>query len=87
MVFTWQSLNFAKCNKWHKQKINFLPNGITTAHSRTNLTDDNDQAALLKHFYKFRFDALNAKPDITECFMVIYVEQPDKTLLYWCKNK
>ena len=27
------------------------------------------------------------KPDITECYMVIFVEQLDKTLLDWCKNK
>ena len=28
-----------------------------------------------------------SKPDITECYMVIFVEQPDKTLLDWCENK
>ena len=38
MVITWQSVNFAKCNKYDKQKINFVPDGITTAHSGTNLT-------------------------------------------------
>ena len=26
-------------------------------------------------------------PDITDCFMIIFVEQPDKTLLDWCENK
>ena len=41
----------------------------------------------LKHFYKFHFDAFNGKPDITKCYMVIFVEQPDKTLLDWCENK
>ena len=30
---------------------------------------------------KFHFNAFNAKPDITEYYMVIFVEQPDKTLL------
>ena len=49
--------------------------------------DNNDGAALLKHFYTFHFDAFNGKPDITECYMVIFVEQPDKTLLDWCENK
>ena len=48
---------------------------------------DNDRAVLLKHFYKFHFDVLNAKPNITECFTVIFVEQPDKTLLDWCENR
>ena len=38
MVFTWQSLNFAKCNTEDRQKINFAPDEITTAHSATNLT-------------------------------------------------
>ena len=38
MVFTRQSVNFAKCNTEVKQKINFLPDEITTAHSATNLT-------------------------------------------------
>ena len=41
----------------------------------------------LKHFYKFHFNSFNAKPDITECYMVIFVEQQDKTLLDWCENK
>ena len=38
MKFTWQSVNFAKCNTYDKQEINFLPNGITIANSGTNLT-------------------------------------------------
>ena len=38
MVFTWQSVHFAKCFTEDKQKINFLPDEITTAHSATNLT-------------------------------------------------
>ena len=43
-------------------------------------------AALLKHFYKLRFDVLNAKPDITECFTVIFAKQPDTTLFDWSEN-
>ena len=39
------------------------------------------------HLFKLYFDAFTAKPDITECYMVIFVEQPDKTLLDWCENK
>ena len=57
MIFTWQSVNFAKCNTEDKQKINFLPGEITTAHSATNL---NNQAVLLDYFYKFHFDVPNA---------------------------
>ena len=52
-----------------------------------NVKDNNNRAALLKHFYKFHFDTFNAKPDITKCYMVIFVEQPDQTLLDWCENK
>ena len=37
MIFTWQSVNFSKCNTEDKQKINFLLDEITTAHSATNL--------------------------------------------------
>ena len=62
MIFTWQSVNFAKCNTEDIQKINFLPDEITTAHSATNLEckNDNNQAVLLDYFYKFHFDVLNA---------------------------
>ena len=49
--------------------------------NKFNVKDNYDRAALLKHFYKFHFDAFNGKPDITECYMVIFVEQTDKTLL------
>ena len=89
MVFTWQSVNFAKCNTEDKQKINFLPDEITTAYSacKVNVKDDNDRAVLLERFYKFHFDVHNAKPDITECFVVTFVEQLDKTLLDWCENR
>ena len=31
--------------------------------------------------YVWHYAKCYAKPDITECFMVIFVEQPDK--LYW----
>ena len=37
MIFTRQNVNFSKCNTEDKQKINFLPGEITTAHSATNL--------------------------------------------------
>ena len=39
-----------------------------------------------KHFHKFHFD-FNAKFNITECIMVIFFKQPNKTLLDWCGNK
>ena len=37
--------------------------------------------------YVWHYAKCYAKPDITECFMVIFVKQPDKTLLDWCENK
>ena len=43
--------------------------------NKFNVKDDNDRAALHKHFCKFHLDILNAKPDVTECFMVIFAEQ------------
>ena len=33
------------------------------------------------------FGAFYGKPDISECYIVIFVEKPDKTLLDWCENK
>ena len=47
-----------------------------------NLFQNKQWLFLLKQFYKFHFDVLNAKLDITECFMVIFVEQRDKIFLY-----
>ena len=49
--------------------------------NKFNVKDNNNRAALLKHFYKFHFDAFNPKPDISKCYMVIFVKQPDK--IYW----
>ena len=55
--------------------------GNHSFRKKFNVNNDNDRAALLKHFYKFHFDVLNAKTDITECFMVLFLEQPDKTFV------
>ena len=69
-----------------KNKFSTQWNNHRSFWNRFNVKIDNDQTAL-KHFYKSHFHVLNAKPDITECCMVIFVEPPDKTLLDWCKNK
>ena len=70
-------------------KNKFFPcwNNHCLLSNEVNVNDDNDQAVLFKHFYRFFFDNLNAKPDITKCFMAILVEQLYKTLLNWCENK
>ena len=60
---------------------------IYGAHRLQHVNDDNDRASLLKHSYKFHFHVLSAQPDVTECFMVIFVEQPNKILLDWCEKK
>ena len=70
-----------------KNKFSTRWNNHCSFWNKFNVKDNNDRAALLKHFYTFHFDAFNGKPDITECYMVIFVEQPDKTLLDWCENK
>ena len=64
-----------------KNKFSTRWNNHRLFRNKFNVKDNNDRTALLKHFYIFHFDAFNAKPDITECCMVIFVEQPDKTLL------
>ena len=70
-----------------KNKFSTWWNNHHSFWNKFNVKDNNDQAALLKHFYKFHFDASNPKPNITECYMVIFVEQLHKTLLDWCENK
>ena len=70
-----------------KNKFSTRWNNHHSFWNNCNVKNDNDRAALLKYFLKFHFDVLIAKPDITECFMVIFVEQPDKILLDWCENK
>ena len=70
-----------------KNKLSTRWNNYRSFWNKFNVNGNNDRAALLKHFYKFHFDAFNGKPDITECYMVIFVKQPDKTLLDWCENK
>ena len=64
-----------------KNKFSTRSNNHCSFWNKFNVKDDNDQAALLKHFYKFHFNVFNAKPDITECSMVLFVKQMDKTLL------
>ena len=73
-------------NRTNKNRFSTRWNNHGSFWNKFNVKDDNDRAALLKHFDKFYFDVLKAKPDITKCFMVIFVEQPDKTLLD-CENK
>ena len=41
----------------------------------------------LNIFTSFSSTFLIPKADITECFIVIFVEQADKTLLVCCENK
>ena len=64
-----------------KNKFSNRWNNHRSFWNKFNVKDNNDQAALLKHFYKFHFDAFNGKLDITECYMVIFVEHRIK--LYW----
>ena len=70
-----------------KNKLSTRWNNHRSFCNKFNVKSDNDRAVLFKHFYIFRFDVLNAKPDITECFVVTFVEQLDKILLDWCENR
>ena len=71
--------------KQTKNKFSTRWNNHRSFWNKFNVKDNNDRAALLKHFYKFHFNA--SRPDIIECCMVIFVEQLDKALLNWCENK
>ena len=73
----WQSENFCKIQNVRKTKINFLPDEITTACFETQLT-------LMMTMTKLP-SLNNVKPDITECFMIIVIKQPNKTLWFGVK--
>ena len=70
---------FCKMQYVGQTKLNFLSDEITTAQPGKNLMMTMNELPSLKHFYKFNFEVLNAKHDITECFIVLFVEQEKKT--------
>ena len=70
-----------------KNKYSTRWNNHRSSWNKFYINNDSDRAAHLEHFYKFYFDVLNAKPDITDCLLVIFVKQLDKTSLHWCENK
>ena len=69
-----------------KNKFSTWWNNHRSFCNKFNVKDDNDRA-VLEHFYKFSFNVFSVKPDIIECFVVIFVEQLDKFLLDWCENR
>ena len=83
----WQSVNYRKCNH-RMNKNNFLLDGITNSHFGMNfiLMMIMTKLPFLNIFINFIL-ILNAKPEITECCLVIFVKQLDKNLLDWCENK
>ena len=49
--------------------------------------ENNDKAALLKHFANYHEEILVNKPYISDCFRVIFVKQPNKRNLDWCEDR
>ena len=73
------------------QTINTFSKRWTAHHSIWNkfeIAKNNDKAALLTHFSKFHQNFLNSKPNIANCFDVIFLEQPKNTItLDWLEDK
>ena len=58
-----------------------------TAHrsnwNKFEFEENNDTAALFKHYANYHKKILVDKPCISDCFRVIFVEQPNKRYLDW----
>ena len=54
---------------------------------RCKFEENNDKAAILKHYANYHEEILVNKPCISDCFRVIFVEQPNKRYLNWCEDR
>ena len=68
-----------------KLKINFLYVELHT--DRIGFEKNNDKAALLKHYANYHEKILVDKPCISDCFRIIFLEQPNKKNLDWSEDR
>ena len=85
----WQNAKTVICNTSDKLKINFTVRW--TAHrsnwNKFKFEENNDKAALLKHYANYHEEILVNKPCISDCFRVIFIKQPNKKNLDWRENR
>ena len=86
----------AECKNYDMQyvgqtKTKFSIRVRWTAHrsnwNKFKFEENNDKAGLLKHYTNYHKGILVHKPCISDCFKVIFVEQPNKRNLDWCENR
>ena len=84
----------AECKNCNMQYAGQTKNKFSlrwTAHrsnwNKFKFEENNDKAALLKHYANYNEEILVDKPCISDCFWVIFVEQPNKRNLDWCEDR
>ena len=84
----------AECKNCDMQYVGQTINKFSvrwTAHrsnwNKFKFEENNDKAALLKHYANYHEEILVNKPCICHCFRVIFVEQPNKRYLDWCEDR
>jgi len=50
-------------------------------------SDNNDKAALLRHYAKFHYNILQEKPNLSDCFHVTFIEESEMQRLDWFEGK
>ena len=97
----WQNLNcknygiyVAQCEICQKQYVGQTKNTFSTRWNthravwkKFDLSDNNDKSALLRHYANCHTQNFNTKPTISDCFSVIFVEEPKLSHLDWCEDK
>ena len=97
----WQNLNcknygiyVAQCKICQKQYVAQTKNTFSTRWNthravwkKFDLSDNNDKSALLRHNANCHTQNFNTKPTISDCFSVIFVEEPKLSHLDWCEDK
>ena len=83
----------AECKNCNMQYVGQTKNKFSvswTAHrlnwNKFKFDKNKDKAALLNHYGNHHKKILVGKPCISDCFRVIFVEQPKKRNLEWCEN-
>ena len=75
----------AECKNFNMQYVGQTKNKFSvrcTAHrsdcNQFKFEENNDRPALLKHYANYHKETLVKEPCISDCFRVIFVEQPNK---------
>ena len=75
-------------NTLDRQKINFRLDGITIdTWKKFDISTQNDSTALLQHYKSNHNLLLARRPSLSQCFSVIFVEEPPCDVLDICEDK